>query len=116
MIFDNKEYSISPSFVNLFIKNNKENYKHLSQEERLALPWFVEYAGGLRMEKKSSLYKAIKYWQDQYNFDNLEGQGISYVFLSSDPNILVNRLEMLIGEYFVVIKTVYQNQKLFLKN
>ena len=52
------------------------------------------------MDKISNLYKAIKFLQEQYNIDNLEGQGVSYVFLSSDPNILVNRLEVLIGEYF----------------
>ena len=30
--------------------------------------------------------------------DDIEGKGISYVFLSSDPNVLVQRLEVLIGE------------------
>ena len=80
MIFDDKVYSISPSFFNLFIKGNKKKYKHLSEEEKIALPWFVEYAGGLKMDKKSNLYKAIKYLQEQYNIDKLEGQGISYVF------------------------------------
>ena len=96
MIFDDKEYLISPSFFNLFINDNKENYKQISEEERIALPWFVEYAGGLKMDKISNLYKAIKYWQDQYN---LEGQGISYIFLSSDPNILVNRLRNINWSY-----------------
>ena len=116
MIFDEKEYSISPSFFNLFIKGNKENYKHLSEEEKIALPWFVEYAGGLKMDKKSNLYKAIKYWQEQYNIvDNLEGQGVSYVFLSSDPNILVKRLEVLIGEYFAGNKNSLSEAEAILK-
>ena len=62
------------------------------------------------MDKKSNLYKAIKYWQSQ----NLEGQGVSYVFSSSDPNILVKRLEVLIGEYFAGNKnSLYQKQKLY---
>ena len=48
------------------------------------------------MDKKSNLYKAIKYWQEQYSIDNVEGKGVSYVFLSqSDPNILVKRLRSL---------------------
>ena len=110
-----KKYSISPSFFNLFIKNNKENYKHLSEEEKIALPWFVEYAGGLKMDKKSNLYKAIKYLQEQYNIDNLQGQGVQYVFLSSDPNILVKRLEILIGEYFAGNKNSISETEAILK-
>ena len=94
------EYEITPSFFNLFIKNNTENCKQLTDDERTALPMFIKYIGGLGKATENLFYiKLINYWQNQY--ENLEGQGVvSYVFLSSDPNILVNRLEVLIGEYF----------------
>ena len=32
--------------------------------------------------------------------EDLSENGVSYVFLSSDPNILVQILEIIIGEYF----------------
>ena len=38
---------------------------------------------------------------------NIEGQGTSFVFLSSDPNNLVERLEVLVGESFAVNKNAY---------
>ena len=53
----------------------------------------------------------MNYWQSQY----LEGQGISYVFLSSDPNILVNRLEVLIGEYLAGNKNSINEAEAILK-
>ena len=53
----------------------------------------------------------MNYWQSQ----NLEGQGISYVFLSSDPNILVQRLEILIGEYFAGYKNSISESESILK-
>ena len=98
---DNKLIIQKPSsFFNLFINNNRENYEHLTRAEQVALPLFVNYIGGLRKDHKSNLYKAVNYWQSQYKDQNVEGQGISYVFLSSVPNILVQKLEVLIGEYF----------------
>ena len=57
----------------------------------------------------------MNYWQSQYRNQNLEGQGISYVFLSSDPNILVNRLEVLIGEYFAGNKNSISESEAILK-
>ena len=62
---------------------------YLTRAEQVALPLFVNYIGGLGKDRKSNLYKAVNYWQSQYK--TLEGQGISYVFLPTDPNILVNR-------------------------
>ena len=83
----------------------------MTRAEQIALPLFVNYIGGLGKDRKSNLYKAIKYWQSQY----LEGQGVSYVFLSSDPNILVNRLEVLIGEYFAGNKNTLSESEAILK-
>ena len=115
LIFDQNEIQITPSFFNLFIKNNKEDYLHLTRAEQIALPLFINYIGGLKKDRKSNLYKAVNYWQEQYNIDNVEGQGVSYVFLSSDPNILVKRLEILTGEYFAGNKNTISESEAILK-
>ena len=65
----------------------------------------------MKSDRKSNLYKAVNYWQSQ----NLEGQGVSYVFLSSDPNILVKRLEVLIGEYLAGNKNTISETEAILK-
>ena len=84
LIFDQNKIQITPSFFNLFIKNNREDYLYLTRAEQIALPLFVNYIGGLGKDRKSNLYKAVNYWQTQYKNQNLEGtSGISYVFLSS---------------------------------
>ena len=83
-------------FFNLFISGNRENYRNFSRDEQLALPLFVEYAGGLKGDKRSNLYRAVQYSKSATDIP--PGSGVSYVFLSSDPNVLVQRLEVLIGE------------------
>ena len=91
LIFNQNEIQITPSFLNLFIKNNRVDYLHLTKAEQIALPLFVNYIGGLKSDRKSNLYKAVNYWQNQNKNQRVEGQGISYIFLSSDPNILVKK-------------------------
>ena len=94
--FDNHSFKITPMFFNLFISVNRENYRNFSNDEQIALPLFVEYAGGLKSDRRSNLYRAVQY--SKAVTDTPPGSGVSYVFLSSDPNVLVQRLEVLIGE------------------
>ena len=61
LIFGENEIEITPSFFNLFIKNNRENYIYLTRAEQIALPLFVNYIGGLKSDRKSNLYKAVNY-------------------------------------------------------
>ena len=75
---------------------------------------FIDYIGGLGKDKRSTLYKAYNNWPNP-NLLNTQGQGISYVFLSSDPNILVNRLEVLIGEYLAGNKNSISEAEAILK-
>ena len=74
-------------FFNLFISGNSEDYRNFSRDEQLALPLFVEYAGGLKGDKRSNLYRAVQYSKSATDIP--PGSGVSYVFLSSDPNVLV---------------------------
>ncbi len=97
--FNEFNYEITPLFLQLFMKGNKDDYTRLSDDEKDALIEFVDYAGGLGRDVKSNLYKAVKYIEDS-KYQDLEGNGnrISFVFLSSDPNTLVEKLEVLNGE------------------
>ena len=136
--FDDKEYEISPDFFELFRpKINKlaalELTRNLSSIEKEALPHFVEYAGGLGRDVKSKIYEAIKFLRENPNVINdsdsdfdgnaenfgdlellrqekaLEGRGVeNFVFLSSNPDTLVERLEVLVGEYFAGNKNAYR--------
>ena len=101
--FDGKEYRITPSFIYLFIKGKSIDYKQFTQEEREALTDFIKYAGGLGKDRKSNLYNAYN-----YIINNVEGSGTSVVFLPSDPNLLVERLEVLVGESLAGNKNAYR--------
>ena len=58
---------------------------------------FVDYAGGLWGDKRSNLYKVLKSYKDSL-IHEIDGQGTSFIFLSSNPNVLVERFKVLIGE------------------
>ena len=90
------------------MRGNKADYTQLSDEEKEALVEFVDYAGGLRRDVKSNLYKAVKYIKES-QYQNIEGQGTSFILLSSDPNTLVERLEALIGESLAENKNAYRD-------
>ena len=129
--FDNKEYEISPNFFELFRPKNKICVLELTSMEKEALSHFVEYAGGSGGDVKSKIYKAIKFLRENSGSDSdgdsenfadielqreenafnraLEGRGVTnYVFLSSNPDTLVERLEVLVGEYFAGNKNAYR--------
>ena len=105
--FNDLEFEITPLFLQLFMRSNKADFTQLSDEEKEALVEFVDYAGGLGRDVKSNLYKALKFIED-FQYQNIEGQGTSFVFLSSDPNTLVERLEVLVGESFAGNKNAYR--------
>ena len=140
--FDNKEYEISPNFFELFRPKNKISALELTRIEREALPDFVEYAGGLGKDVKSKIFEAIKLSEalNEENHDSdydgnaenfaelellrqenaynraLEGRGVAnYVFLSSNPDTLVERLEVLVGEYFAGNKNAYREASAILQ-
>ena len=105
--FNNLEFEITPLFLQLFMSGNKADFTQLSNEEKEALVEFVDYAGGLGRDVKSNLYKALKFIED-FQHQNIEGEGTSFIFLSSDPNTLVERLETLVGESFAGNKIAYR--------
>ena len=111
--------------------------KNLSSIEKEALAHFVEYAGGLGRDVKSKIYVAIKFLRENpavindsdsdfdgnsENFGDLKllrqenaynralgGRGVeNFIFLSSNPDTLVERLEVLVGEYFAGNKNAYR--------
>ena len=100
------EFEITPFFFNC-LSGNKTDFTQLSDEEKEALVEFVEYAGGLGRDVKSNLYKTVKYIKES-QYQNIEGQGTTFIFLSSDPNTLVERLEVLVGESFAGNKNAYR--------
>ena len=105
--FNDLEFEITPLFLQLFMSGKKTDFTQLSDEEKEALVEFVDYAGGLGRDVKSNLYKAIKYIKES-QYQNIEGQETSFIFLSSDPNTLVERLEVLVGESFAGNKNAYR--------
>ena len=105
--FNDLEFEITPLFLQLFMRSNKADFTQLSDEEKEVLVEFVDYAGGLGRDVNSNLYKALKFVEES-QYQNIEGQGTSFVFLSSDPNNLVERLEVLVGESFAGNKNAYR--------
>ena len=105
--FNDLQFEITPLFLHLFMRSNKADFTQLSDEETEALVEFVENAGGLGRDVKSNLYKALKFVEES-QYQNIEGQGTSFVFLSFDPNNLVERLEVLVGESFAGNKNAYR--------
>ena len=105
--FNELEFEITPFFLQLFMKVNKADFTQLSDEEKEALVEFVDYAGGLGRDVKSNLYKAVKII-DKSKYQDIEGNGTSFVCLSFDPNTLVERLEVLVGESFAGNKNAYR--------
>ena len=105
--FNGLEYQITPLFLQLFMKGNKADFTKLSDEEKEALVAFIDYAGGLGRDVKSNLYQAVRFVENS-KYQDIEGNGISFIFLSSDPNVLVNRLEVLIGESLAGNKNAYR--------
>ena len=104
LIFNDNEYTVSPYFFNIFLTNNKIDVNKFNDEEKEALVEFVDYAGGLGGDKRSNLYKSIQ----KIKNENIEGSSVSFVFLSSNPNILVERLEVLIGESLAGNKNAFR--------
>ena len=105
--FNDLEFEITPLFLQLFMSGNKTDFTQLSDEEKEALVEFVDYAGGLGRDVKSNLYKTVKYIKES-QYQNIEGQGTTFIFLSSDPNTLVERLVVLVGESFAGNKNAYR--------
>ena len=105
--FGGLEYQITPLFLEIFMKGNKADFTKLSDEEKEALVAFIDYAGGLGGDVKSNLYQAVKFVENS-KYQDIEGNGMSFIFLSSDPNVLVNRLEVLIGESLAGNKNAYR--------
>ena len=99
--FDDKVYEVTPNFLTSFKTGNTVSVLNLTMSEKRALPEFVEYAGGFGNNKKSKLYTNIQIINQQHGENRaIEGEGIStvassnYVFLSSNPDTLVERLEV----------------------
>ena len=102
-VYDNKinfnemEFKISPDFLKLFLKGNNVDFSEFTTEEMNALINFINYAGGLERDRRSNLHQALKSFK-QSNIQEIDGDGINFIFLSSDPNTLVERFEVLVGE------------------
>ena len=127
LTFLDREYEISPKFFKLFTHGSKLKSDDLTSEESGGLLDFIKYAGGLGKDVKSNLYtnvneiKTNQIMQEidysdlkNYNAETiadieiereeeahtraLEGRGVyNFIFLSSNPDTLVERLEVLVG-------------------
>ena len=95
--FNEMEFKISPDFLKLFLKANNIDYSEFTREESDAVINFITYAGGLERDTRSNLNQAFKSFK-QNNIQEIDGDGINFIFLSSDPNTLVERFEVLVGE------------------
>ena len=95
--FDRKEFEISSDFLKLFVKRKSVDFDEFTNEETNALSNFTDYAGGLERDKRSNLSKALRSF-NQSNIQNIDGDGVSFIFLSSEPNVLVKRFDVLVGE------------------
>ena len=104
LIFNENEYIVFPYFYNIFLTRNTVNVKTFNDEEKEALINFVDYAGGLGEDKRSNLYKSIQ----KIKKENIQGSSVSFVFLSSNPNVLVERLEILVGESLAGNKNAFR--------
>ena len=78
--------------------------KLLMMKKKEALIKFVDYAGGLGEDKRSNLYKSIQ----KIKKENIQGSSVSFVFLSSNPNVLVERFEILVGESLAANKNAFR--------
>ena len=58
---------------------------------------FVENAGGLERDTRSNLSEVPKTFKDSL-IQEIDGDGVSFIFLSSEPIVLVERFEVLVGE------------------
>ena len=94
--FNDLDIEITPLFLQLFMRGNKDDSTQLSDEEKEALVEFVDYAGGIGRDVKSNLFKVLKSIEN-FQYQNIEGQRTSFVFLSSDPNTFAEGLEVLVG-------------------
>ena len=104
LIFNENEYKLSSYFFNIYPTGNKVDVNKFNDEEKEALVEFVEYAGGLGGDKRSNLYKSIQ----RVKYKNIEGSSVSFIFLSSNPNVLVERLEILVGESLAGNKNAFR--------
>ena len=95
--FDGKINRISSRFFKIFIKGTTLSTSDFTQKQMNLFNDFVDYAGGLRGDKRSNLHKVLKSYKDSL-IQEIDGKGTSFIFLSSEPNILVERLEVLVGE------------------
>ena len=94
-------------FFNMFLNGNKVDFTKFNEEEKEALIDFADYAGGLAGDKRSKLYKAIKYINES-KYKEIEGCSVSFVFLSSNRNVLVERFEILVGESLTGNKNAFR--------
>ena len=95
--FDDKAIRISPNFFKIVNKGNSLNVSNFTSKEKNDLNIFDDYAGGLERDRSSNLYKILKSFK-QSNFQEIDGDGTTFIFLSSDPNALVERFEVLVGK------------------
>ena len=117
------EYPLTEDFV-LFLTNNKMQGKNMDSGSKNQIQSFlrdINYSL-LKGDKRSPRYKFIKSLHDQASlewaspaqtlfdsesedqlnrtqYEDVQGEGLkTYVFLSSDPDFLLDRLEVLIAE------------------
>ena len=119
ILTEKNEYPLTEDFV-LFLTNNKMQGKNMDSGSKNQIQSFlrdINYSL-LKGDKRSPRYKFIKSLHDQASlewaspaqtlsdsldrtqYEDVQGEGIkhTYVFLPSDPDYLLDRLEILIAE------------------
>ena len=118
IIFNTTEYQITPFFFKLFLKGSRINANQLTDEEKEALTHFIAYAVGLGRDVKSNLYRVLNKITNydpneqsmadyELNRDEIEGTR-NFKFLSSNPDFLVERLDVLDCEHFAGNTNAYR--------
>ena len=90
-------FDVTPNFFSIF-RRGRYVGPEFDEDELKNLESFVKYAGGLGPDTQSKLYQILSKLPKPRKKRKIEGRGVSFIFRSSDPNVFVERLEVLAGE------------------
>jgi hypothetical protein len=90
----NRQWEINPEVMNLLSNDGDFRELNVSIEDFRTFWNFME-ENGIEFKGKGKRIKSVKHLLDSFNKPSTSGQGITY--LPSDPKLLVQRLQVLIG-------------------
>ena len=90
----------------MFLKGSRININQLTNDEKEGIVDFVDYAGGLGKDVRSNIYKLVKVIENT-DYQAIESTG-NFIFRSSKPDSLVERLELLVVEHLASNTNAYR--------